>query len=66
VDGVTRADGRGADELRPIRIARGVQPFAEGSCMIEVGMTRVLCAASVEERVPEFLRGTGSGWVTAE
>jgi ribonuclease PH len=61
-----RKDGRRADELRPIRITRNFQEFAEGSCLIELGQTRVLCAASFEERVPPFLRGTGRGWVTAE
>jgi len=61
-----RKDGRTADELRPIRITRGYQSFAEGSCVIELGSTRVLCAASFEERVPQFMRGTGRGWVTAE
>lgn len=61
-----RADGRGTGDLRPLRFTRSYLPFAEGSCLIELGMTRVLCAASVEERVPEFLRGTGRGWVTAE
>jgi ribonuclease PH len=61
-----RRDGRRPDELRPVRILRGAQEFAEGSCLIELGRTRVLCAASVEERVPPFLRGSGRGWVTAE
>ena len=61
-----RIDGRAYDELRPVRITTGVQAFAEGSVIIEMGRTRVLCAASVEERVPAFLRGSGSGWITAE
>ena len=61
-----RKDGRAADELRPLSITRNYQSFAEGSCLIELGSTRVLCAASFEERVPPFLRGTGRGWVTAE
>jgi ribonuclease PH len=61
-----RKDGRTPDELRPLRITRGYQSFAEGSCLIELGATRVLCAATFEERVPGFLRGTGRGWVTAE
>jgi ribonuclease PH len=61
-----RKDGRAADELRPVSITRGYQSFAEGSCLIEVGSTRVLCAATFEEKVPPFLRGTGRGWVTAE
>jgi len=63
---VKRADGRAYDELRPVRIIPGVQSFAEGSALIEMGKTRVLCSVSVEERVPGFLRGEGSGWVTAE
>ncbi|HEY8497942.1 MAG TPA: ribonuclease PH [Limnochordales bacterium] len=58
--------GRGPLELRPVRIRRGVMKWAEGSALIEMGDTRVLCTASVEEKVPPFLRGTGSGWVTAE
>jgi ribonuclease PH len=61
-----RKDGRAADDLRPVRITRGFQEFAEGSCVIELGQTRVLCAASFEEKVPGFLRGSGRGWVTAE
>src|SRR6266508_19735 len=61
-----RKDGRAADELRPLRITRGYQSFAEGSCVIELGATRVLCAATFEEKVPPFLRGSGRGWVTAE
>ncbi len=61
-----RADGRGPAELRPVRIQRGVLKYAEGSALIELGGTRVLCAASVEEGVPQFLKGTGRGWVTAE
>jgi ribonuclease PH len=52
--------------MRPCRITTGVQEFAEGSALIEVGRTRVLCAASVEERVPPHKRGSGTGWVTAE
>ena len=61
-----RPDGRGAEELRPVRIQLGYQEFAEGSALIEVGKTVVVCSASVEERVPNFLRGQGKGWVTAE
>ena len=61
-----RADGRAYDEIRPIRITPGYQSFAEGSALIELGKTRVLCSVSVEERVPAFLRGGGSGWITAE
>jgi ribonuclease PH len=61
-----RKDGRRADESRPLQITRNYQSFAEGSCVIELGSTRVLCAASIEDRVPPFLRGSGRGWVTAE
>ena len=61
-----RADGRDWDELRPIQIIPGFQSFAEGSALIELGKTRVLCSVSVEERVPAFLRGGDSGWITAE
>ena len=58
--------GRAHDELRPVRIASGFLAFAEGSALIELGQTRVLCAVSVEERVPLFLKGRGKGWLTAE
>ena len=61
-----RVDGRAYDELRDIKITPGFQKFAEGSALIEMGKTHVLCAASVEERVPPFLRGSGTGWITAE
>ncbi|MBI2860182.1 MAG: ribonuclease PH [Chloroflexi bacterium] len=61
-----RIDGRAYDELRPVRITPGFQSFAEGSVLIEMGKTRVICSASVEDRVPPFLRGSGGGWVTAE
>jgi ribonuclease PH len=63
---LARAHGRGAGELRPVSIATGVLKFAEGSALIELGDTRVLAAASVENRVPAFLSGGGRGWVTAE
>ena len=63
---MNRPDGRRWDEPRPAKITTGVQKFAEGSALIEVGSTQVLCAASLEERVPAFLRGQGKGWVTAE
>jgi ribonuclease PH len=62
----TRTDGRLADELRQVRIIPGYLPYAEGSALIEMGQTRVICSASVEERVPSFLRNRGQGWVTAE
>jgi ribonuclease PH len=61
-----RTGGRAADELRPVRITRGFTIHAEGSVLIEFGNTRVLCTASVEERVPPHKRGSGQGWVTAE
>ena len=61
-----RPDGRAADEPRPVTIEPGYLRHAEGSALISVGDTRVICAASVENRVPAFLRNTGSGWVTAE
>ena len=61
-----RTDGRPADALRPVTIEIGVNRHAEGSCIVGFGHTRVLCTASVEERVPPFLRNTGKGWVTAE
>lgn len=63
---MARVDGRKNDELRSVHITTGAQEFAEGSALIEFGKTRVLCAASVEDRVPGFLRGQGRGWVTAE
>ena len=61
-----RGDGRAWDELRPVKITPGFQSYAEGSALIEMGNTRVLCSASLDERVPPFLRGTGGGWITAE
>ncbi len=61
-----RIDGRRPDQLRPVAIATGYLPWAEGSALIDLGGTQVLCAVTVEDRVPAFLRGTGSGWVTAE
>ena len=56
-----RADGRGPSDLRPVKMTRGFQPNPEGSCLIEVGQTRVVCAATVEPGVPNFLRGSGRG-----
>ena len=61
-----RTDGRAADELRPAKITPGFLPYAEGSVLIEMGNTRVVCAASLEDRVPPFLRNSGQGWLTAE
>jgi len=61
-----RIDGRQWNELRPVKITPDFQHFAEGSVLIEIGNTMVACTATVEEKVPQFLRGTGSGWITAE
>jgi ribonuclease PH len=63
---MTRTDGRAPADMRPARITPGVSMHAEGSVLIEVGRTRVICTASVEDRVPPFLRNAGKGWVTAE
>jgi ribonuclease PH len=63
---VKRADGRAYDELRPVKITPGFQSFAEGSALIELGLTRVLCSVSADEKVPAFLKGGGTGWITAE
>ncbi len=61
-----RADGRVPTQLRPVSFTLGVQKWAEGSCLIRVGDTQVLCAATITDRVPPHLRGKGTGWVTAE
>ena len=61
-----RIDDRADDRLRPVRVILGYQSFAEGSALIELGQTRVLCSVSMEERVPGFLKGGRQGWVTAE
>jgi ribonuclease PH len=61
-----RNDGRTANELRPVKITPGFLPYAEGSVLIEMGQTRVVCSASVDERLPPFLRNSGQGWITAE
>ncbi|HWS55973.1 MAG TPA: ribonuclease PH [Pyrinomonadaceae bacterium] len=61
-----RTDGRRADELRPVRVTPDFMPYAEGSALIEMGQTRVICTATLEERVPPFRRNTGQGWLTAE
>ncbi|MFN0121055.1 MAG: ribonuclease PH [Blastocatellia bacterium] len=61
-----RADGRGLGQLRPVRITTGFTRYAEVSVLVEMGATRVLCNASVDERVPHFMKGQGKGWVTAE
>ena len=61
-----RVDARANDELRPIHITPGFIPHANGSALIEFGSTKVICTATVEERVPPFLKGTGKGWLTGE
>ena len=61
-----RPDGRATSQLRPLKIERGVMRYAEGSAMVSMGVTRVICTASIEDRVPNWLRGQGKGWVTAE
>jgi ribonuclease PH len=61
-----RTDGRRADELREVRITPGFMPYAEGSALIEMGRTRIICTATLDERVPPFRRNSGQGWLTAE
>ncbi|WP_395093941.1 ribonuclease PH [Armatimonas sp.] len=61
-----RVDGRGNLDLRVVKIERGFMPNAEGSCLISMGSTKVICTATVEERVPMWMKGRGEGWVTAE
>jgi ribonuclease PH len=63
---VPRAGGRRADQLRPVRLTRDFTRHAEGSVLVEFGDTRVICTASVEDKLPPFLKGKGQGWVTAE
>jgi len=63
---MSRVDGRSATSLRPMKFTRNYLTHAEGSCLVQFGGTHVLCAATVEERVPGFLKGKGQGWVTAE
>jgi len=63
---MVRKDGRSSTELRPVKLVMGVNKYAEGSCLIEQGNTRVISTASVEDRVPPFLKDSNSGWVTAE
>lgn len=63
---MARIDGRKPDELRKIKIKKGYLKFALGSCLIEVGNTKVVCSASLQEKVPPFLRNSGKGWLTAE
>src|SRR5688500_19402454 len=62
----TRPSGRSADSLRPVRLTRQFTKHAEGSVLVEFGDTRVICTASIEEKVPHFLKGKGQGWITAE
>ena len=63
---MARIDGRGDDQIRKVKVTRPYIKFPEGSCLIEMGNTKVICTATVEESVPPFLKNTGSGWVTAE
>jgi ribonuclease PH len=63
---MTRSDGRRPNELRPVSIEPDYLKYAEGSCLISVGNTRVLCAATIEDKVPQWMKGRGTGWVTAE
>jgi ribonuclease PH len=63
---MTRLDGRAPDELRPVLMTPGFMPNAEGSCLIEMGSTKVICTASVTDGVPRWMKGRGRGWVTAE
>jgi ribonuclease PH len=65
-DAFFRSDNRGPEQMRPINIVPDFVSTAEGSCLIEVGNTRVICTASVEETVPSFQKGSGKGWITAE
>lgn len=62
----TRPDGRALDQIRNTKITPNISPYAEGSALIEVGGTKVICTASIEDRVPMFMRNKGIGWVTAE
>lgn len=62
----TRADGRNFDQMRPVQITRDINIHAEGSVLMEIGNTKVICTATVEDKVPPFLRGQGEGWITAE
>jgi ribonuclease PH len=63
---VVRSDGRAPDNLRPVTIEPGYLTFADGSVLISVGNTRVICAATIEDKVPPWMRGRGTGWITAE
>ncbi|CAN5489170.1 ribonuclease PH [soil metagenome] len=61
-----RSDGRNAQALRPVRLTPGFMPYAEGSCLVEMGQTRVICTATIEDSVPRWMQKKGRGWVTAE
>ena len=61
-----RPSNRSAEEMRPVSFEAGFNPYAEGSCLIKFGNTHVLCCATVEEKVPTWLRNSGKGWITAE
>ena len=61
-----RIDGRKNDQMRPVKITRNYTKYAEGSVLIEVGDTKVICTASIDDKIPPFLKGTGEGWITAE
>lgn len=63
---MTRVDGRRSNELRPVKITRNYIKYAEGSVLIEMGDTHVICTATIEDKVPPFLKGSGTGWITAE
>jgi len=63
---MVRSDGRGLEKIRKVNITKNNMKYAEGSCLIELGNTKVICTATIEESVPLFLKGTGTGWVTAE
>ena len=63
---MARVDGRAPDELRPVSFTLGFMPSAEGSCLVEMGQTKVICTASVEDSVPRWMSGRGAGWVTGE
>ncbi|MFZ1804467.1 MAG: ribonuclease PH, partial [Nitrospira sp.] len=66
ISGLVRFDGRRRDQVRPVKVTRNFTKHAEGAVLIEMGDTKVICTASVEEKVPPFLKGKGTGWVTAE
>ena len=66
ISGLVRFDGRRKDQVRPVKVTRHYIKHAEGAVLIEMGDTKVICTASVEEKVPPFLKGKGTGWVTAE